>query len=568
MNHVDPKFLARSKTAFLSEHQTTLADVKRLAEDDQHLTAIQRRDLVSALNRVEQMFESPLDKLEASPRRVRELFASRSAAQVNLSEKTFANIRSLVTKAVARYGQPILPLTKRIAIAPSWQTLLNRIEPAYQRQALYRLTTYCSIMGIPPEEVTTQTLPGLFGALEVEEAIKNPKDVLKNTIVNWNRSARTIPGWPQVILSSPFKQKPYTLALSTFPVSFQADVEAWKQRMADPDPLDEEAPARVLRPATIEHRIDNFRQFASALVHTGRLPVEAITSLSVLFQPEAFKSALRFFLDRSGKKTQRVHNLARSMRLIGKHYGRLDEATLATLEKVSRKLDPGNRCQMTDRNRQRLGQFDDPRNVGRLLTFPEREAKRALTEKNPLRAAKRMERAVAVDLLIHCGLRIGSLRTLEMADFTWLSSGRAVLVVRAERTKTGRPLEFELNPEVTVRLKHHIAAFRSRLPQAEGPFLFPGPSGGPRSQTAMADAIRRGMRQTGLEMNPHLFRHAIAKIAVEADPGAYLAVSRVLGHTTLDTTMGHYLGTESKAAGRHVDRLLDEAKAKASKGKR
>ena len=50
-------------------------------------------------------------------------------------------------------------------------------------------------------------------------------------------------------------------------------------------------------------------------------------------------------------------------------------------------------------------------------------------------------------------------------------------------------------------------------------------------------------------MNPHLFRHAIAKIAVEADPGAYLAVSRVLGHTTLDTTMGHYLGTETKAAG-------------------
>ena len=92
--------------------------------------------------------------------------------------------------------------------------------------------------------------------------------------------------------------------------------------------------------------------------------------------------------------------------------------------------------------------------------------------------------------------------------------------------------------------------------------------GQPRSKTALSDAIRRGMRRAGLEMNPHLFRHAIAKIAVEDDPGAYLAVSRVLGHTTLDTTMGHYLGTETKAAGRHVDRLLAEAKAKAPKGKR
>jgi integrase len=296
-------------------------------------------------------------------------------------------------------------------------------------------------------------------------------------------------------LSSPFKREPYALLLGSFPASFQADVALWRERMAKPDPLDEEAPARALRPATIESRIYNFRQFASALVHTGHLPIEAITSLSVLFQPEACKAALRFFLERAGRKTQRVHNLARSMRLIGKHYGRLNDETLSTQENICRKLDPGNRRQMTDRNHRRLGQFDEARNVGRLLTFPEQEAKRALAEKNPLRAAKAMERAVAVDLLIRCGLRISSLRTLELADFTWLSSGLATLIVPGERTKTGQPLEFELNVEVTARLKRHIAEFRSRLPQGDGPYLFPGPQGGPRSKTSMSDAIRRGMRR-------------------------------------------------------------------------
>jgi hypothetical protein len=336
MNHFDPTFLARSKAAFLSAEHPTLADVKRLAEGDKDLSATQRRDLVSALNRLEQLFQMPLAKLEASPRRARELFASKSPAQLDLSEKTFANIRSLVAKAVERYGRPVSPITKRIAISPSWQNLLDRIRIAYQRQALYRLATYCSVMDIVPEEVTTQTLLGLIEAVEAEEGIKNPKDVLKNTTVNWNRSARTVQGWPQVRLSSPFKQEPYALPLNSFPLSFQADVEAWKQRMADPDPLDEDAPARALRQTTIEHRMYNFRQFASALVHTGHLPVEAITSLSVLFQPEAFKAALRFFLDRSGKKTQRVHNLARSMRLIAKHYCRMDEVTLAALEKICR----------------------------------------------------------------------------------------------------------------------------------------------------------------------------------------------------------------------------------------
>jgi integrase len=567
MNHIDPNFLARSKAAFLSENQTTLADVKRHAEADASLTSTQRRDLVSALNRFEQLFKTPLERVEASPRQVRELFASKSPAQLGVSEKTFANIRSLVSKAVERYGQPVSPLTKRIAVAPSWQDLLDRIAIAYQRQALYRLATYSSVMGIAPEVVTNQTLLGLYAALDAEETVKNPKAIIKSTISNWNRSARMVPSWPQVRLSSPFKQEPYTLSLSAFPASFQEDVALWRRHMADPDPLDEEAPARALRPATIEHRVYSFRQFASGLVHTGHLPAEAITSLSVLFQPDAFKAALRFFLDRAGKKTQRVHNIARSMRLIGKHYGRLDNATLASLEKVCRKLDPGNRRQMTDRNRRRLSQFDDPRNVARLLNFPEREVKRALAERNPLRAAKAMERAVAVDLLIHCGLRISALRTLELTDFTWLSSGLSVLTVRAEQSKTGRVQELEFNTDVTARLKDHIAGFRPRLPEADGPYLFPGVNSQARSKTALSDAIRRGMRRAGLEMNPHLFRHTIAKITVEADPGAYLAVSRVLGHTTLNTTMSHYLGTESKAAGRHVDRLLDEAKAKASKGK-
>jgi hypothetical protein len=115
-----------------------------------------------------------------------------------------------------------------------------------------------------------------------------------------------VPSWPQVGLSSPFKQEPYTLALGAFPLSFQEEVVAWKQRMEDPDPLDEEAPARALRPATVEHRVSGFRQFASALVHTGHLEIKEITSLRVLFQPEAFKAALRFFLERTGR-TQRVY---------------------------------------------------------------------------------------------------------------------------------------------------------------------------------------------------------------------------------------------------------------------
>jgi integrase len=68
-------------------------------------------------------------------------------------------------------------------------------------------------------------------------------------------------------------------------------------------------------------------------------------------------------------------------------------------------------------------------------------------------------------------------------------------------------------------------------------------------------------RRVGLTMNPHLMRHTVAKIVVERDPGMYGAVSQLLGHKHMDMTSAHYLGTETRAAGRHVNRLLQHAKA-------
>jgi hypothetical protein len=133
MNHIDPEFLARSKVVFLTDARFTLADVQRVAETDVTLTGTKRRDLLSALARIPHLFQTPLETLPASPRRLRELFASKSPVQVNLSDKTFANLRSLALQALDHYGRPTLPVTKRVAIASDWRILLDRIEKPYNR---------------------------------------------------------------------------------------------------------------------------------------------------------------------------------------------------------------------------------------------------------------------------------------------------------------------------------------------------------------------------------------------------------------------------------------------------
>lgn len=75
----------------------------------------------------------------------------------------------------------------------------------------------------------------------------------------------------------------------------------------------------------------------------------------------------------------------------------------------------------------------------------------------------------------------------------------------------------------------------------------------------MRDALSKPLRKyAGIEMSPHLYRRAIAKIVVERNPECALDVSRRLGHTSVNTTYQSYLGTETPAASRRINALLSE----------
>ena len=72
----------------------------------------------------------------------------------------------------------------------------------------------------------------------------------------------------------------------------------------------------------------------------------------------------------------------------------------------------------------------------------------------------------------------------------------------------------------------------------------------------MKAAAKHVFRLTGIEVHVHLFRHIAAKMYLDAHPGAYEVVRRVLGHKSMDTTTEAYTGLESAAAGRHFDNTI------------
>ena len=131
------------------------------------------------------------------------------------------------------------------------------------------------------------------------------------------------------------------------------------------------------------------------------------------------------------------------------------------------------------------------------------------------------------------------------------------IVIGGEEVKNREPLDYPLPPESVELLERYIREFRPHLTSQGKTALFPGTAGGPKNQAFFGDQISRTIRaHTGLRVHPHLFRHIGAKLFLDANPGAYEVVRRVLGHRSIDTTTGFYTGLETAAAVRHFDKTI------------
>jgi integrase len=544
---------------FRPEGTITLADVAARAEAE--LTGTARRDTVSAFRSLSARLEVDLAAVPATPAAVRVLIGDLTPGALGISAKRLANLRSLVVRAVERFGMRQRVVTRAVPLAPAWAALLARAAPKHYRHGLNRFAAYCSAVVIGPGEVASQTLVGFHDALVAECFVKHPRKIVKQTIALWNSCMRRIEGWPQVRLASPFKGEADTLPLAALPASFRADVDRWIARMTEIDPLDLEGPSRPLRPATVKSYVMLFRRFGSALVRREVLPLEGITGLAVFFEGKHFEEGLRHFLPNPKETNPYAHCMATKLIHVARHYVRVPEPELVRLQALARRLDPQRPRGMGRRNRDRLEQFDEPLVIRKFLSFPAAEKARALACRSPIRRAKAVERALAVSLLIHTGLRIQNLRTLRLDRNIRRRAKRVFVELGTAETKNEIELTLDLPPETVELLDAFVADHRPLLVGHAGPYLFPGKDGGPRSDRAMRVAISEPLkRHAGIEVNPHLVRHVIAKIVVERNPEMYLAVSRRLGHKSINTTLGSYLGTETRAASRQINRLLDQAR--------
>ena len=205
---------------------------------------------------------------------------------------------------------------------------------------------------------------------------------------------------------------------------------------------------------------------------------------------------------------------------------------------------------MTQKNRSRLRVLQDHATLRRLLELPERLFK-AANKLQPKKAGLMREDAIAIALLLVCPLRIKNLAGLNIArHFQRPGDGRLFVTLWEDEVKNETAIDFEVPADVRRMLDKYLS---SRTPQMcpEGtPWLFPRRDGSSSVDpgTLSTRLSLRIRKEIGVEMNAHLFRHLAAMIWLTANPGAYEGARRLLGHSSVSTTINVYSGLETRAA--------------------
>lgn len=500
-----------------------------------------------------------LDSLPADPAAHRAFIKRFHASKIGVSAGHWRNVVSSLNFALHHLGLTTLPGRSTKPLATQWQSLYVRLPDPGFRAGLSRLMRYCSSKAIMPTDINDAILSEFLRVLTEESLAKEPARQHRRTILTWNRAVAEIDGWQGSPLTVPNNKVTRTLLWDAFPVSLRDEIESFLAIGADPDPFEEHGPRRALAVNTINGHRYKLQCYCSALVVTGSRP-EDLGTLEGLVELETVKRGLRHLLDHY-KTAKTVYQFAQLLRAIARDHLHLADERITELSRLCKRIrreKPG----MTDHNRELLRQLDDPRNVRNLLDLPARL----------VRKAKRLDRgrrddvlliqlALAVEILTVAPLRLGNLARLRLDRHIQRSrsnrGGVVHLVIDAEEVKNRTALEYELPHETVELLKLYLDDYRPRLTSPESPWLFPGRDGNHKVPAVLGRQISDIIfKEIGLKIHPHLFRHAMAKLFLDENPGQYEVVRRVLGHSSMNTTTTFYAGGEGVSAAKHFDKTI------------
>ena len=516
-----------------------------------------RREIASAINTVAAWFKLPLDMIPASTSFLRDRFKHVHPAHVNVSKRRIQNVRSLIMTAFRAEGITTKLAPYMTPMAPAWKTLWDMLEGStYHRTELSRLFRYCSNQGINPDDLNDDISAAYLDALETEALVTKPRTRHQSVCRVWNKCADLYheKGWPKITLTVPrYEERLYSIGKELVSDGIKQDLDDYLNFLAGDDPFS--AHAKPFKPKSLEAVKGHFWRYLSALHYQG-VDLNKVWKLEELVTRDMFTLGMRWFWDRNENKTSKhIGEIAWSVRCyVVKHLGADEETTSFYADAMSRLR--VNQQGLSDKNQAAMAQFDDPKAVESFVGLPPRlwdkaatMQKTACSNRITKKARLLVQASVAIEILTFAPMRISNLQGLRLDEHISWQAGRMRINISCQQVKNDQSLDFLLPESVSKRVMQYIDDWRPFLTTPANPYLFPGRNGKPKDSSALHNQIENTLwKEAGIRLTPHQFRHAAAKILLDAKPGHYEVVRKVLGHKSLTTTYSHYAGAETQAA--------------------
>jgi integrase len=292
-----------------------------------------------------------------------------------------------------------------------------------------------------------------------------------------------------------------------------------------------------------------------------------LTSLDVLVSPENFEKGMRLLFDRKERqKTSHLGDIGGGLISLARHYvlprngtPETDRDTILArmrliVSRVSQVAEG-----LTDKNLDRLMQFESPEAVGRFLNLPaelKREVESGKLSINQANATADV--ALALEIAIMAPVRNSNLSQIKLDKNLIRYREGYMLVFQEEEVKNKQRLQFVLPPETCAMIDWYLKTIRANRLKGETDALFLGEDGlKPIAKNTLSTQIsKKVFQKTGLKFNVHLIRHATSLMYLNQVPGGHHVLRMVLGHKSIDTTLRSYSGAEAKSAVAHFDKVI------------
>lgn len=553
---------------------STIGQMIKMVDGELSLSPTRRRDWKSGLTTLLRVTDAS-ENLPATGATLRDLVRQMEEAPGGLDRRRRENLRSSIKRAARHCG--VLPNRPTPSdLNSAWYAVKEATPESWLWRRCSQLAYWASVNGIDPIEVT-QAVFDRFGEHLLSATLEQDPDRKLQVIAKaWNQLRHSMAvgasGSAAVSLckvSVASTRNRVSGDWASLPPLFVADIDAYC-RSAESGGLlfDDNAPDKPLRSATIGAHREGFRRAGFVLLNAG-FPAERLVGVRTLVEPNTFELWVGAYHDRLGRDSPALFNLIATLVAWAKRTGAADAEQIKVMRRPMTRLGHRRKEGMTPKNKTRIRQFTGALTQADWLSYGERLVRDA-KGMSPKKAALQYQTALVHEIMLVAPLRLTNLVELRIGlNLVWQKAARwdrLFLIIPSEKVKNSVDLQFELPARVADLYRRYLDNYRPVL-IAEGDasdWMWPGQKvGTQKTSMGLSEQVQgRVKSDLGLSVNMHLYRHLAAWFYLQARPGDYETMRRLLGHKSIQTTINYYIEIDQMMISRNFNAVLDELRTK------